>query len=89
GPSPKGDKYFRGDGRTPEGDYFVCVKNNASQYYRSLGINYPSPRHAENGLHSGMITMDDYRRIVQANDAMRLPPPNTALGGAIFIHGGG
>jgi hypothetical protein len=89
GPSPKGDKYLRGDGRTPEGEYFVCMKNSSSQYYKSLGINYPSPKHAENGLASGVISFGDYCSIVSANDSKKLPPPNTALGGAIFIHGGG
>lgn len=89
GPSPKGDKYFRGDGRTPEGEYFICEKKSSSQYYKSLGINYPSPRHAENGLTAGMITENDYRQIVRANDAKKMPPSNTALGGLIFIHGGG
>lgn len=89
GPSPRGDKYFQGDGRTPEGDYFVCVKNSSSQYYKSLGLNYPSPKHAENGLACGVISYGDYCSIVKANDSKRLPPPNTRLGGAIFIHGGG
>lgn len=89
GPSPHGDKYFRGDGRTPEGEYFVCIKNGSSKYYKSLGINYPSPKHAENALACGAISYGDYCSIVNANDAKRLPPPNTALGGAIFIHGGG
>jgi hypothetical protein len=89
GPSPRGDKYLRGDGRTPEGEYFICVKNSASQFYKSLGLNYPSPKHAENGLACGMISYGDYCSIVQANDSKKLPPPNTALGGAIFIHGGG
>jgi murein L,D-transpeptidase YafK len=89
GPSPRGDKYFRGDGRTPEGDYIICSRNGSSQYYKSFGINYPSARHAENGLHSGTITYNDYCQIVQANDAMKMPPANTALGGLIMIHGGG
>ncbi|MHC1725819.1 MAG: murein L,D-transpeptidase family protein [Syntrophobacteraceae bacterium] len=89
GPSPRGDKYFRGDGRTPEGEYFVCIKKPDSQYYKSIGINYPSPRHAENALTSGSISYGDYCSIVQANDAKRLPPSNTCLGGLIFIHGGG
>ncbi|MEM5786635.1 MAG: L,D-transpeptidase family protein [Syntrophobacteraceae bacterium] len=87
--SPSGDKYFRGDGRTPEGDYFICRKNGTSQYYKSIGINYPATRHAESGLNSGTISLDDYRQIVQANEAMKMPPANTALGGLIFIHGGG
>lgn len=89
GPSPRGDKYFRGDGRTPEGEYFICMKNSGSRYYKSLGLNYPSPRHAENALASGMITYSDYCSIVNANDCKRLPPTNTVLGGDIFIHGGG
>jgi hypothetical protein len=89
GPNPRGDKYYKGDGRTPEGDYFICSKNGASNYYKSFGISYPSLRHAENGLHSGVITYNDYCEIVQANDAMKMPPANTALGGLIMIHGGG
>ncbi len=89
GPSPRGDKYYRGDGRTPEGDYFICVKNSASQYYKSLGLNYPSPRQAESALACGMISYNDYCSIQKANDAKRLPPSNTCLGGQIFIHGGG
>lgn len=89
GPNPKGDKYFRGDGRTPEGEYFVCSKNSSSQFYKSLGINYPNPRNAQNALSCGMISNNDYCMIKQANDAMRLPPSNTALGGQIFMHGGG
>lgn len=89
GPSPRGDKYFRGDGRTPEGEYFICAKNGSSQYYKSLGINYPTRKHAESALTSGMISNNEYCQIVHANDAMKMPPANTALGGLIFIHGGG
>ncbi len=89
GPSPKGDKYYRGDGRTPEGEYFVCSKNGSSQYYKSLGINYPNPQNAETALSCGMISRNEYCSIKQANDAMRLPPSNTALGGQVMIHGGG
>lgn len=89
GPSPRGDKYFRGDGRTPEGEYFVCVKNAGSQYYKSLGLNYPNPKKAEDALASGLISYNDYCSIVSANECKRMPPPNTALGGLIMIHGGG
>jgi hypothetical protein len=89
GPSPRGDKYLRGDGRTPEGEFFVCSKNSSSHYYKSLGISYPSPRNAENALSCGMISYNDYCSIKQANDAMKLPPSNTALGGMVMIHGGG
>jgi hypothetical protein len=86
---PKGDKYMRGDGRTPEGDFFVCVKNPSSKYYKGLGINYPSPRHAEEAYLLGAISKDEYLRILRANEKGTLPPDNTRLGGDIFIHGGG
>ncbi len=89
GPSPRGDKLFQGDGRTPEGDFFICSKNSASHYYKSLGINYPSPRNGENALSSGMISYNEYCSIKQASDAMKMPPANTALGGQVMIHGGG
>jgi hypothetical protein len=86
---PKGDKYMRGDGRTPEGDFFVCVKNPSSKYYKGLGINYPSPKHAEEALLVGAISNEEYVRILRRNEKGTLPPDNTRLGGDIFIHGGG
>ena len=89
GPSPRGDKYLRGDGRTPEGDFYVCSKNASSHYYKSLGISYPDPSHAQSALSCGMISHNDYCSIKQANDAMKMPPANTALGGQVMIHGGG
>jgi len=87
--NPTGDKYFKGDGRTPEGEFLICSKNSSSQYYKSLGINYPSLRNCENALSAGMISFNEYCSIKQANDAMRMPPSNTALGGQVMIHGGG
>ncbi len=89
GPNPNGDKYFQGDGRTPEGNYSICVKNPVSKYYKSLGLNFPDPKHAQIALEMGFISPEEYSRIVDASNGMKLPPYNTALGGAIFIHGGG
>jgi len=86
---PNGDKAIRGDGRTPEGEFFVCAKNPASKFYKSLGLSYPDPKRAEEALVSGRISPDEYRSIVQAVEEKKLPPGNTVLGGAIFIHGGG
>jgi hypothetical protein len=89
GPQPKGDKCLRGDGRTPEGDFFICVKNPSSKYHKGLGLNYPSPKHAEEAYLLGVISKDEYVRIIRANERKTLPPDNTCLGGDIFIHGGG
>ena len=89
GASPRGDKQHMGDGRTPEGDFFVCTKNRASAFYKSLGINYPAPRHAETGLYAGLINKSEYKSIIDANQCVKMPPSHTTLGGAIYIHGGG
>ncbi len=39
---PTGDKKISGDGRTPEGAYFIDRKNPNSKYFLSLGISYPN-----------------------------------------------
>ncbi|MCH2076694.1 MAG: L,D-transpeptidase family protein [Rhodobacteraceae bacterium] len=40
--APTGDKEISGDGRTPEGRYFIDRKNPNSQFHLSLGISYPN-----------------------------------------------
>ena len=87
--APEGDKVKQGDGRTPEGEYRVCMKNEKSNYYLSLGLTYPNAEDAERGLRDGLITKGQHKSIKGALDAGRCPPWNTALGGEIFIHGGG
>lgn len=39
--SPRGDKSREGDGRTPEGTYYIDRRNPNSAYHLSLGISYP------------------------------------------------
>ena len=39
--APIGDKFFEGDGRTPEGLYLIDRRNPNSQFHLSLGISYP------------------------------------------------
>lgn len=89
GTAPSGDKEREGDRRTPEGDFYVCVKNPQSAFYLSLGLSYPNEEDAERGLGAGLITRAQYRRIVRAVRRGQTPPWNTALGGMIFIHGRG
>jgi len=40
--APVGDKKIEGDGKTPEGDYFIDRKNPDSMFHLSLGISYPN-----------------------------------------------
>ena len=40
--TPEGHKEVEGDGKTPEGVYFVDAKNPNSRYYKNLGVSYPN-----------------------------------------------
>lgn len=40
--APKGSKKIEGDGRTPEGDYYIDRRNPDSAFHLSLGISYPN-----------------------------------------------
>lgn len=40
--TPTGHKQFEGDGKTPEGAYFINAKNPNSNYHLSLMISYPN-----------------------------------------------
>ena len=42
GSQPVGDKKIQGDGKTPEGLYYIDRKNPKSRYFLSLGISYPN-----------------------------------------------
>ena len=86
---PTGDKEKEGDGRTPEGKFFVCVKKPNSRFQKSLGLNYPDKKHAERAFFAGVITPIEFRDILIAFEKKATPPWNTVLGGQIFIHAGG
>ena len=42
GTNPVGQKLHRGDGRTPEGMYYIEGRNPESKYHLSLRISYPA-----------------------------------------------
>ena len=42
--APTGGKRQSGDGKTPEGNYFIDRRNPESEFHLSLGINYPNAR---------------------------------------------
>lgn len=41
--NPVGHKQFEGDGKTPEGAYYINYKNPNSEYHLSLMVSYPNP----------------------------------------------
>ena len=84
GSSPVGPKERAGDGKTPEGTYFVCLKKRG-KYGPSLGVSYPNEDDARRcGASDGLIDC-----IRERTAQGQRPPWGTALGGEIYIHGGG
>ena len=85
--APEGHKMREGDGKTPEGTYYICTKNDKSKYYLALAISYPNTDDAKSGLERGIISEDEYGKIEKAISEGSRPPWDTALGGEIMIHG--
>lgn len=52
--APEGDKIARGDGRTPEGNYFINRRNPNSQFHLSMGINYPNAQDVRESRSAGV-----------------------------------
>ena len=89
GSSPVGGKEIEGDGKTPEGEFYVFTKNAKSRFHLSLGLSYPSKADAERGLKEKLISEQEFDAINMALDEGGIPPQKTKLGGEIYIHGGG
>jgi len=87
--SPTGDKAVEGDGRTPVGDFHIVTRNKNSSFYRFLGISYPNTEDAQRGISNKLITSRQAEQIQTADRRKKRPLWNTALGGAIGIHGMG
>ena len=51
--NPKGQKEKEGDGKTPEGKYYSTHKNPNSNFYLSLGINFPNQSDKKRALRRG------------------------------------
>lgn len=87
--APVGDKEQEGDGKTPEGEFYIFTKNPNSKFFLSIGVSYPSFDDAKRGLDGGLISREEHDQIVEAINNKKMPLQNTKLGGEIYIHGGG
>jgi len=89
GKDPASSKEQQGDGRTPEGNYYICEKRPNSRFHRFLGISYPNIEDAERAYDEHLISADEWADIFFANLRETTPPWQTALGGRVGIHGYG
>jgi murein L,D-transpeptidase YafK len=87
--TPAGGKSREGDGRTPEGEYYICTKNLKSKFTLFLGISYPNIADAEKGFDRGIIDAAELEEIRKAIAEKRRPNWDSQLGGQIGIHGKG
>jgi murein L,D-transpeptidase YafK len=54
--TPDGPKIKEGDGRTPEGRYYIDKRNEKSKFFRSLHISYPNPSDVQRARSIGART---------------------------------
>lgn len=89
GTVPVGAKEKQGDGKTPEGVFYVPRVMTDSAYYKAFALSYPTPADAQKGLQTQLITAAQRSQIEGAHAACVEPPQGTALGGDLAINGNG
>ncbi|MDB5215701.1 MAG: hypothetical protein JWO86_3628 [Myxococcaceae bacterium] len=87
--APSGAKVQQGDGKTPEGVFFVPRQLPNSSYYKAFLISYPTVADATRGVAAGLITNAQASQIQSAHAACVEPPQDTNLGGDVELHGNG
>ena len=75
GKQPTGDKERIGDGRTPEGVYYIDFRNAQSKYHKALHISYPDAAHKQRANALGVAVGGDIM-------IHGLPPAYASLGAA-------
>ena len=76
GIQPVGHKQFEGDGKTPEGLYFVDRFNPRSRYHLSVGISYPNERDKAYAAQFGRDAGGDIMFHGRGPEGRKLAPKN-------------
>ena len=74
GNQPVGHKQFEGDGKTPEGLYYIDRRNPDSRYHLSLGVSYPNVQDAAFALSQGQNAGGDIFIHGQGPEGQALAP---------------
>jgi murein L,D-transpeptidase YafK len=89
GSNPVGRKKQQGDGRTPEGQFYICTRNNkTSLFHIFLGLSYPALPDAKRAVENKAISPREFQAIRQRLASRGAPLWGTRLGGWVGIHGG-
>lgn len=79
--------HYRGDHTTPLGNYRIAHIRPSRRFDTFYLLDYPAAEDAEEALRSGRLTAESAEAILAADQEGEMPPQDTALGGAIGIHG--
>ncbi len=85
--APIGDKQQSGDGKTPEGVFYIPRRLATSSFYKAFLLSYPDQSDALRGRSAGLISEAERQAIVAAQQGCSEPPQSTTLGGFIELHG--
>jgi murein L,D-transpeptidase YafK len=89
GKNSKGAKAEQDDGKTPEGEYYICEKISHATFHRFVGISYPNKQDVAQGFRKGLLLAREQADLLEDNQFQRRPNPHTKLGGNCGLHGGG
>jgi len=78
--APAGHKQFEGDGKTPEGSYFIDRRNPNSSFHLSLGISYPNDKDIAFAQEQGKKPGGDIFIHGQPNGKRRVGDPDWTAG---------
>ncbi len=78
---------YRGDQKTPLGEFHISEIRTSERFHLFIAIDYPTLEDADRAHQAGRLGDTEWRRIREARLAGRQAPPDTALGGQIGIHG--
>lgn len=87
--TPAGDKVKQGDGKTPEGVFFIPRVLPDSDYHLAFLFSYPGKDDAARAANEGIISRAEADEIITSHNECTEPSQSTGLGGAIEIHGEG
>ncbi len=85
GSSPVGDKQCKGDGKTPEGLYFINDRNPKSAYHKNLGISYPNDADRKQAAAMGKLPGGDIKVHGLPNDYVGGPVTYDWTDGCISV----
>lgn len=80
-------KKEKNDNITPNGDYEICAIVDHNIYYKYIKLNYPNKIDAAESLRKGIISENDFDKIISALENGGCSDSTTVLGANIGIHG--